>query len=247
MDSRPQSPWQARPAHSATSLTRDAQKRPPPQKVWMHGWETLITTAPPPLPPKTKPNSKNHRTPITRRRLPKLSCLFVALLAILPGQLRQRQRQQLCRGPRSSPRSSFLRPLSELLTPTPSLLSLPPPFLPSRGPRTHPETPSALGYSHCGLTQPTRHSRQSSAGSVRGPGADAKWGCGWQGTAPLLPAATPCPFSFPNPGLPATVTPERGLGGGGGRPIRLAAGRKQSWGRGQRGGAGGGTSGEATA
>lgn len=70
----------------------------------------------------------------------------------------------------------FLPPpsLGRLSPPPPSLLPPPPPFLPSRGPRTHPEPPSALGYSHCGLTQPTWHGCQSGAGCV----------CGVQGRRP---------------------------------------------------------------
>lgn len=111
--SRSRIPW--RPEHYSRSPAHDARVQPLPREVWMHGWETSITTTP----PTKMPKYENNRTSITGgARLPKVRCLSVALLAILPGQLRQRE--QLCRS-RSSPRCSFLRPLGRLPPPLPPL------------------------------------------------------------------------------------------------------------------------------
>lgn len=140
------------------------------RKVWMHGWETLITTTPRPTKaPTGKPPYTHHRqSPSLQGKLFIRPHFGASLWTAEAATAAVRRAPELL--------ALFLPPpsLGRLSPPPPSLLPPPPPFLPSRGPRTHPETPSALGYSHCGLTQPTRHGCQSGAGCV----------CGVQGRRP---------------------------------------------------------------
>lgn len=142
----------------------------PPRKVWMHGWKTLITTtsAPTKVPITKQPHIHGRQDPSPQGKL------FIRRRFGDPPWTAAAAIAAVRRAPELP--ALFLPPpsLGRLSPPPSSLLSPPPPLLPSRGPRTHPETPSALGYSHCGLTQPTRHCCQSGAGC----------GCGVQGRRP---------------------------------------------------------------
>lgn len=173
------------PRTPATSPALGARGRPPPRKVWVHGWETLITTTPPTKKPQQqKPPYTHHRqSPSPQGKL------FI--------------RRRFGDAPRTAAAAT-----AAVRRPEPLALFLPPPSLgrsphPFPSPRLLPSCPLA-GHAHTRDTLGTglltlRLSRAGLArlparpGCVRGAGAEAQW----VGVEPLSSQRDPPPILLP--------------------------------------------------
>lgn len=190
-----------RPARSATSPAGDARSGPSTKDVDA-GVGNINTHDTPPQPPTKAPVAKQAVHP--SQRSPSLQGKLLIRRRFGDSLRTAAAATAAVRRPRSSSRSSFLRPSSAASHPNPLpcsprlLLSCP---LAGHA-RTHPETPSALGYSHCGLTQAGKAPLPKRRGvCVRGPGKEAKWGwaagggVAWQSLSP--PSRDPLPILLP--------------------------------------------------